>query len=200
MSSAATHLELTARFVLAREAGRADHYQQPAPAGRPVSSVHPLTIYIVVVSLWVVQSRHQADLFNVTRAQEDEPPTERRPKNRSDFLISIPNMNDLLWQFQIFDTNATIHRVKAASSLSWGLKLYRLFGSPQNTSQCILTTEELMILESTTKSVSAAFGFFLEEGPTPQLEATYLEGQIWEEKILKKLLKLWFDPIQSEKK
>ena len=52
-----------------------------------------------------------------------------------------------------------------------------------------------MILESTTKSVSAAFGFFLEEGPTPQLEATYLEGQIWEEKILKKLLKLWFDPI-----
>ena len=33
-----------------------------------------------------------------------------------------------------------------------------------------------MILESTTKSVSAAaaaaFGFFLEEGPTPQLEAT----------------------------
>ena len=54
-----------------------------------------------------------------------------------------------------------------------------------------------MILESTTKSVSAAaaFGFFLEEGPTPQLEATYLEGQIWEEKILKKL----FDPIQSEK-
>ena len=56
-----------------------------------------------------------------------------------------------------------------------------------------------MILESTTKSVSAAFGFFLEEGPTPQLEATYLEGQIWEEKILKKLLKLWFDPIQSEK-
>ena len=57
-----------------------------------------------------------------------------------------------------------------------------------------------MILESTTKSVSAAaFGFSLEEGPTPQLEATYLEGQIWEEKILKKLLKLWFDPIQSEK-
>ena len=58
-----------------------------------------------------------------------------------------------------------------------------------------------MILESTTKSVSAAaaFGFFLEEGPTPQLEATYLEGQILEEKILKKLLKLWFDPIQSEK-
>ena len=59
-----------------------------------------------------------------------------------------------------------------------------------------------MILESTTKSVSAAaaaaFGFFLEEGPTPQLEARYLEGQIWEEKILKKLLKLWFDPIQSE--
>ena len=52
-----------------------------------------------------------------------------------------------------------------------------------------------MILESTTKSVSAAFGFFLEEGPTPQLEATYLEGKIWEEKILKKL----FDPIQSEK-
>ena len=88
-----------------------------------------------------------------------------------------------------------------SSSLSWGLKLYRLFGSPQNTSQCILTTEELMILESTTKSVSAAaaFGFFLEEGPTPQLEARYQEGQICEEKILKKLLKLWFDPIQSEK-
>ena len=99
-----------------RRAGQITTSSPPQPAGRrPVSSVHPLTIYIVVVSLWVVQSRHQADLFNVTRAQEDEPPTERRPKNRSDFLISIPNMNDLLWQFQIFDTNATIHRVKAAA-------------------------------------------------------------------------------------
>ena len=106
MSSAATHWELTARF-----AAMADH----RPAGPLTSQPLTVTVYIVVVSLWVVQSRHQADLFNVTRAQEDEPPTERRPKNRSDFLISIPNMNDLLWQFQIFDTNATIHRVKAAA-------------------------------------------------------------------------------------
>ena len=106
MSSAATHLELTARFAGADDRPASYLASQPA---------HPLTAYIVVVSLWVVQSRHQADLFNVTRAQEDEPPTERRPKNRSDFLISIPNMNDLLWQFQIFDTNATIHRVKAAA-------------------------------------------------------------------------------------
>lgn len=48
------------------------------------------------------------------------------------------------------------HQQRSNSSL-WGLKLYRLFGSPQNT-QCILTTEELMILESTTKA-AAAFGF-----------------------------------------
>ena len=87
-----------------------------------------------------------------------------------------------------------------SSSLSWGLKLYRLFGSPQNNSQCILTTEELMILESTTKSVSAAFGFFLEEGPTQQLEATYLEGQIWEEKILKKIAQVmvWPHPVRKK--